>query len=85
MRSSDGERDRRKTGTFRDLPTKRNLQSEFTTPAVSRTSGDGKRVSEDVSSPNKQRQCLDATRERDLRDALEQKRERDLHSELRRC
>ena len=53
VRSSEGERHRKMTGTVRDLPTKRNLQNEFTTPTVSRTGEEGKGVFEDNGSPNK--------------------------------
>jgi hypothetical protein len=83
VRSSDGDKNGRKSGTVRDLPTKRNLQSEFTTPAASHTGGGGGGEYGDVSSPNKQRKGADASRERDLRDDLEQKRERIMRSELR--
>lgn len=83
MRSSDGERNGRKTGTVRDLPTKRNLQREFTSPAASHTGGGGRGEYEGVSSPNTQRHGENASRERDLHDDLELRRERVLRSELR--
>lgn len=83
VRSSEGERHRKMTGTVRDLPTKRNLQNKFTTPTVSRTGEEGKGVFEDTGSQNKQKQSMETTRERDLCGDLEQKRERDLRSESR--
>lgn len=83
VRSSDGEQSRRKMGSVRDLPTKRNLHNEFNTPAASRTGEVGKGLNVGVDTPNKQAQKVDITRERDLREETEQKREKDLRSELR--
>lgn len=77
-RSSDGDMGRRIFGSVRDLPTKRNLNKEFNTPADSRTGVEGKHDQGEVSSPNKQRHRPADLRGKDLRDTLEQKREKDM-------
>lgn len=82
-RSSDGDMGKKRPGSVRDLPTKRNLSKDFGTPAHSRTGGGVSVDNGEVSSPNKQKLGTDEPRSKDLRDKLEQKRERELRNELR--
>lgn len=65
--------DRRRAGFVRDLPTKRNLNREFNTPADSRTCVEGGYEHGEVTSPNKQRHRPADLRGKDVRDDLEQK------------
>ena len=82
VRSSEGDMNMRRTGSVRDLPTKRNLQRELNKPADSRTGGGDKGDYGDVTSPNKQRHRPAEPQGKDLREALEQKREQDMRFEL---
>lgn len=66
----------------RDLPTKRNLNQEFTYSADSRTGGNKQTEKGEVMSPHKGGSRGDPPREHDLRHDMEQKREQNQCNKL---
>lgn len=66
----------------RDLPTKRNLSSQFSQSAENRTGGQSKHRDGEFNSPRRDSMRGAGGREYDLREGLERRRERDLREKL---
>lgn len=66
----------------RDLPTKRNLNTEFARNSNTRTGERGRQDRGEVTSPNKARYSQEIPKGKDLRDGLESRREQDLRNKL---
>lgn len=77
-----GSRPRHEQGRVRDLPTKRNLHSEFSRSTDARTGGYSRSDKGEVNSPRKDTNRHEIPGENDLRRGLEQRREEDLRNKL---
>lgn len=81
---SDGNnREQESFARVRDIPTKRNLNTEFDRPESSRTGGQRRPDKGEVNSPKKDRFRGEWPEERDLRHEIERKKERDLREQLK--
>ncbi|KAE8803276.1 hypothetical protein D1007_20859 [Hordeum vulgare] len=81
-RQGDSEQYAHRMTRVRDLPTKRNLHSEFSCTGDSRTGEENRPGGKDVRSPINSRGIAKEQHERDLRYDLEQKREEVLRGKL---
>ncbi|KAM3348890.1 hypothetical protein ACQJBY_022228 [Aegilops geniculata] len=66
----------------RDIPTKRNLNTEFSQSAENRTGGQSRPRDGEVNSPRRDKMKSGAGREHDLRESLEMRREQILRDKL---
>lgn len=80
--SGEGSHMRHEQPRVRDMPTKRNLNSEFSRSGGTRTGGRYQQERGEVMSPSKENRRNEIPRETDLRDSLEQMRETDLRNKL---